>query len=545
VIVFVQGTYGERIEQTLKCLERIAKAVDKCVIVVDQTVTEEQKEILRKSSDNVEAVYQEWVDDFPLMRNRYLDEARKRDEYAWVVVSDPDEIFCEEFCKDLRRILEEADKQGIGLLLINSHDITVMPDGTKQESISNFFKNLIFKLSPDVRYQGVGAGKVHETLLISPGTKSVSLPRKYYYEHHKTMVEIWERAFRNVWIAGGGNNVCEKNPRWQPLREITDRLGLKSWPEVREYLRRGNIDKELLEWIRGCQRESGWDWQNEMFDCLKYYRAIHGEELPDIPPATELTLGEPAFGSPPEVMRYVEETYKSVLGRHADDRGKQHYTALILSKQIRREDLPRIFMMSTEFTEKFPEMAPKPPTPTQHVQLPLPVNVQVGLSEEHVERALMRSDIYWKVFKPRLDFAKKWEEVIAKVKVPSPKPTEAEINMFKAHVPPSDFLHILAFNLETAEALDKAGYRTVINVGETTDIHSLPLPDQYFDAVYCVGILQYALAPFLAISEINRVLKEGGRVMVSSYYADELMTQFTDFKIVVEREGLFVYEKKS
>jgi len=549
MLVFCQASYFERKEQTLEGVKRLHNYVDRVVIVAP-----DYPQDFFKDYPKVELYTVPWTDDFPKYRNEYLKRCNPSD---WVCVADPDEWYGPELCQDLRRLTEEADKQGLGLLLVNSHDITTMPDGTKQESISNFFKNIIFKHHEDIYYKGVGMGLVHETLIVPPGTRTVSLPRKYYYEHVKTMVDIWERAFRNVWIAGGGNNVGERNTRWKPLRNITDRLGLKSWPEVREHLRQGNIDKELLQWVRGCEKESGWDWQNEMFDCLKYYKAIHPEELPDIPPATELKLGEPEFGSPPEVMHYVEETYKKVLGRHADDRGKQEYTSKILAGQIGREDLPKIMTASQEYAEKFG--ASTPPTPTEQVSVPLPINVQVGVSEAHVDRVLRGSDLYWKLYKPRLDFAKKWEEAINKVKIPSPKPRELDIEYFKTYVPPNNFLHILTFNLETAEALDKTGYRTLINTGGNVDPHSLPFPDKYFDAVYCIDILQHTLAPLLAVSEIARILKDGGRAIVNTTstlpekevlsqlppsHLDTLMS-LVGFRMIIGDGRLFIYEKKS
>jgi len=485
----------------------------------------------------VEVVDFVWQDDFPAMRNRYLEEARRIDPNAWVVVADPDEWFSESFVRDLPKLVEEAESNGVGLLLINSHDITTHPDGRREETVSNFFKNLCYKLSPEVHYRGVGSGRVHETLIVPPGTKQVSLPRKYYYEHHKTMLEIWERAFRNVWIAGGGNNVGERNPRWKPLRAITDKLGLKSWPEVREYLRRGNVDKELLEWIRDCRKESGWDWQNEMFDALKYYKALHPEELPDVPPATELTLPPPTYGSPPEVMAWVERCYKEVLGRHADDRGKQVYTNLILTGKLRREDLPDVLRQSSEYREKFG--IPPSPQPTEQVGVAIPVNVQVGLSEDHFVRALMQSEVYWKEIKPKLDFARKWAELTSKFEVGEAELSQEALQLAKQHISSDQHLHLLTFGLQAAKQLDELGYQTVVNASGN-DPHNLPFPDGYFDGAYLVGILERCMAPRVVIAELRRALREGGRVLISQLA--DLMEE-AGFKKVGEASKLYVYEK--
>jgi len=42
-VIYCSATYGERVDQSLKGLRRIAPAVDKAIILVDQTVTQEQK----------------------------------------------------------------------------------------------------------------------------------------------------------------------------------------------------------------------------------------------------------------------------------------------------------------------------------------------------------------------------------------------------------------------------------------------------------------------------------------------------------------------
>lgn len=546
MIVFVQASYWERRDQTLECIRRVHDYVDRIVIVAPDYPTD-----FFKDYPKVELYTVPWQDDFPAYRNEYL---RRCDPGDWVCVADPDEWYGPELCKDLRRLTEEADQQKTYSLLVNSHDITMMPDGKLEESISNFFKNLIFKMAEGVRYKGVGSQQlVHETLIVPPSA-SVSLPRKYYYEHHKSWVEIKERGARNVWIAGGGNNVGDRNPRWRPLRRITDRLGLKSWPEVREYVRRGNVDPELKEWIISTKDLMGWDYTNETRDWFLWYKLIHSEELQGI----ESNPTVPEFGSPPEVMSYVEECYKKVLGRHADDRGKEHYTRLILAGHIRRQDLPQILMSSQEYAEKFPELAPKPTTPTEQVQIPVPINVQVGLSEDHFIRAMMRSDVWWKEIKPKFDFAKKWSEINEKLKVRQAMDNEVDeeaIKYFESHVPPSDFSHVLAFNLETAQALDKVGYMRVINASEVGDLHNLPFAEDYFDAIYCMDILEHSLAPFVAITEMNRTLKEGGRIMVNSTRKRRVLSSISPkhlehlmeeagFKKVDGKDGVFIYEKR-
>jgi len=259
MIVACIGLYGERVKQALIGIERLRPHVDRYVIIVDETVTELQKKALVAAG--CEVYFHPWTDSMVNMRNQYLKKVQTDD---WVIVHDPDEHFNEQFCNDVRNILKRAEEQDIDLLLINSHDIDIDKDGKRNERISDFFKNLIFRKREGTRYEGVGEVKeVHETLII-PGTmKQVRLdPKKYWYTHEKYWWEVWERAARNVFMAGGGNNAGSCNPSWKPLREICESIGLTDWTKARDYFRKGNIDPRLKKWLWD-NRSEGFDYQHE------------------------------------------------------------------------------------------------------------------------------------------------------------------------------------------------------------------------------------------------------------------------------------------
>ena len=275
-IVFCQGTYEERMDETKRCVEQVRPHVDRAVIIVDETVTEENKEWLREHGCDVH-IYP-WADSMPAMRNAYLSKLRYGD---FVCVSDPDELYGYALCENLRSIISDAEENGYGLLLVAAHDVVEQLDGKVHRTVSGFKKNLIFKYLPDVSYEGIGEEKtVHEVLHLPEGAKEWTLPDDYYYEHIRSKLSMLERSFRNVYLCGGGiESAGSKNPYWQSLREFTAKLGLVNWGQVREYLRSGNISLEFLEWIKSVKGLQGEDYLNETRECYNYYKAIHPREV--------------------------------------------------------------------------------------------------------------------------------------------------------------------------------------------------------------------------------------------------------------------------
>jgi len=433
MICFYQCTYGERIGQSLESIGRIAPYVDRAIILVDETVTDEQKRQLRDLG--CEIYPYEWRDSTVAMRNEALQKIQTDD---YVITADPDEFLCKEFCENVREICRRAEEKGFDLLLINSHDIQmnfkrrcprcgyvdetqakrcpecntlmeiIRDQFVKSERKSTFYKNLIFRKRDGTHYEGIGASPEekefgwHETLIIPGTVKAVRLPDKFYYEHRKWEYEDWERSMRNVYVVGGGNDSRDRNPSWRPLREICDSLGIKNWPQLRAYLRKGNIDPRLKEWF-WRNRTEGFDYDHEeMHGGLYYFWWLHPEQktFPD-------GRGwEPVFevpkGSPAEVMSYVEQLFLEILGRHADQEGKEAYTRAILEGRIRREDLPTILKQSREYMEKV--------KPMEGVRLQVPVNVDVRVSEDLFVQALIRSKTFWDKIKPRLDIGEYLEE---------------------------------------------------------------------------------------------------------------------------------------
>lgn len=395
MLCFYQGTYGERIEQSLESIRRIAPYVDRTIVIVDETVTEEQKQQLRDLG--CEVYFHPWEDSMVKMRNQALEKIQSDD---FVITADPDEWFNEQFCQDIRAITKKAEANQIDLILINSHDTTIKADLTEDSSISDFFKNLIYRKLEGTHYEGTGEIKeVHETLMIPGMNKTVRLDKNYWYEHIKYWHEVWERAARNVFLAGGGNNVGSRNQSWQVLRKGCQSLGITTWPHAREYFRKGNINIGLKEWL-WHNRFEGFDYQHEMMEFGRwYFEYLHPEENSfevDGKQVVWQPVTELQFGTPPEVMRFVEEIYMQTLGRHADQYGKEAYTKAILDKTIKREDLPQLLKQSPEYMEKVGG-------PTERIKLQVPVSVDIKINEGLIVEAMSRSKTWEEKIKPKID----------------------------------------------------------------------------------------------------------------------------------------------
>lgn len=356
-VIYCQATYAADFEDTQRCVNRVSPHVDYTIIAEDGTLTDEQRNWLKMKGCIVRTY--RFQDNLPMMRNEYLEEAKKLDLYAWVLCSDPDELFCEELCKEIRSIVKEAEAEGYNMLGIHARDqwldLDKLDQGEKEKEApykeSGFWKYLLFKISPRFRYEGIGEAKnVHETWY-SPDVhlSSMHLDTRFYYVHRKVVQKIWRNATRNLFIGGSGDNLGALNPTWVELRKITDALGLLNWSQFEEALKKGSISQGLKEFIVKHRSDSQYPWEAEIRELFKWYFWMHPEEN------TGNWVSEytpPPVGSRAEVENYVIGCYFQVLGRAPDEKGKAFYTDAIISGKIKREELPYIFFGSDEYKQK-------------------------------------------------------------------------------------------------------------------------------------------------------------------------------------------------
>lgn len=80
------------------------------------------------------------------------------------------------------------------------------------------------------------------------------------------------------------------------------------------------------------------------------------------------------------------------------------------------------------------------------------------------------------------------------------------------------------------------------------DLHDLPLDDESFDFVLCTEVLEHVSEPERVVAEFSRVLRPGGRLLLTTPFVIELHEEPFDFfrytphalRLLVERAGLKV-----
>ena len=343
-LVFCQLTYFLDIKDAIRNIVLVTPYVDNCIIVYDQTLSHEYMQTISDHAilspitwDSTESVVK--------ARNQYLNEARKL-HYDWIIASDPDEHYDLHFLQNARTLLEKADKDGYNCLKINVKDL--FPDDPNPHLIdTNFWKVIIMKCDSDVYIDGAGITRNrHE---IPKGTLKVgTLPREYFYVHERTHAQVLERAFRNIYVAGGGDGFGYTNPLYVELKSITDSLSINLWYELREYMIKGNIDQRLKDYIIKYRSLYGERWMDEFRDTFRwYFQYLHKEENVD-----NLTVNPP-----PEVRRdwaeqIVWDGYLSLLDREADESGYKHYVGLLRNGQLNKETFEQSLKASDEYRNR-------------------------------------------------------------------------------------------------------------------------------------------------------------------------------------------------
>jgi SAM-dependent methyltransferase len=548
--VYCTMSSPDRFDELIDHIIRIyqSKAFDRIVVVCNnlgQTKRWSKEQLESLHNYGVETYEREWNNSFPDARNDYIQKCQHGD---YIVVSDTDEHFNDKFLSDIDKIFNQMNNQKKIYARINAHDKTYPYNWKKDDSeppelVSGHMKLLIFKYIPGLHYQGIGETKnIHETLMPPPPRDFViDLSKEYYYVHTKTEQEIWARALRNVVTGGGGNNAGEHNKAWKPLLEICSNLNIHTYYELDDYLKAGNIDQILKDWIIQ-NRQMGMNYENEMVDIFKYYfYYLHPEEKPvDIDIIDELDPHGLAA-----LMSFVGDQYIEILGRHASDKERYSYAIAIIEGRLTKDELAEIFRQSDEYKQKHQSLVPTPKEPVENLPLAhLPISVDLKLTENIIDQILRHSKFYNQHIKSLVELGKRWmihAAINYKIETgglgndEQPLENYAHyINDILLYMPLNSFKRILDIGAgagDETKALLDAGYEPIgITIGPDNvksaldrykiklleeDMHCLRFPKDYFDAVILIHTYEHSYASNILLGELYHVLRDYGRVYVA------------------------------
>ena len=259
-----------RLHEVIKCIEHVRPYVDRMIVVdggsVDDTI------VTLRNWEGVELYVHPWKDNFSAQRNNYVMHALEEPKNDWMLVSDPDELFAEETCKNLRMLADTAGEYNT--LSFRSETVYTKGPTISRYKSQKYWKALMFRLIDGSYY----TGNPHETFHIPGGMNEKRTNYRYY--HIKQEGVVWQRATRNVFIGGGGLNLGKSHPLWLDFRRlIKEKTGIDTWRDFNKYLVEGNIDPEIKEQLRKFRNEDGYDGAGEWREMYKtYFELYHPEE---------------------------------------------------------------------------------------------------------------------------------------------------------------------------------------------------------------------------------------------------------------------------
>jgi hypothetical protein len=272
-IVYTQKVYIKEVNNALGNIS-LVKSVDnsiECIAVCDDTVFDD--EIERFKSIGAIIKQSPWLDDLPRQSNVALNEARSINA-EWVLTSDPDEHFNQILIRNIRYIIQSAKLLNIDLIRINERNYDTE---RSIESNTDYFKDYLFEVKDDIYYKGHGNLPLWHEGIVGL-SHSIRLPKEYYYLHAKSKYDDLEHYSQQMFTVGGGPNLGSENPTWVELRKLTDELGLKTWREFQNSLKKGNVNGRLKSWLIQHRNDNLKDGDQNARAMFQYYFMLHPEE---------------------------------------------------------------------------------------------------------------------------------------------------------------------------------------------------------------------------------------------------------------------------
>lgn len=240
-----------------------------------------------KSESKLRLFVHPWQDSFPAQRNNVLSRVGEvAADSDWLLFVDPDEFLDLPTLESMRRVAQVAQgkRERYRRVGFRCRSVTMRGPVRVHESQDDYWKGLLIRWSPALKYGHDGEGAVHETLHGADPIYCTGHHPEFpalWYEHRKQENVIWPRGCRNFFIGGGGKNLGHKNPSWVEFKTIADSLGLRTWHEFQRYLLAGCLDDRLSDWMVRHRHERGYDGASEVREVYKTaFRLYHPEQEP-------------------------------------------------------------------------------------------------------------------------------------------------------------------------------------------------------------------------------------------------------------------------
>lgn len=265
-IYFCQCSHKLEQENTIRTAKLFKDYVDG-IIIIEDTINEEGRKCLRNLGAEVYTV--RWTDQFSKYRNNYV---RKVPVGAFLIQMDPDESPSSTLLKGLRPFVKQMVKEDAGVGLIPVQDDFYHKSGEFTSVYTDWWKPLILKRTDNLSYRG----EVHESVE-SDNPNPIRAPCDYRYIHTRHWWKVARAGVRNDFIAE--SNRMSRN-YWIPMRRMFSNCGIRTWYQLEDYLKKGNIAQEIKDWII-----SGKDHKDREFKdwWIYYFEFLHENEMKELP----------------------------------------------------------------------------------------------------------------------------------------------------------------------------------------------------------------------------------------------------------------------
>ena len=236
-----------RLDEMQTAIRRVAPHVDRTCVVdggsTDGTIEWLESEECKKLNVDfkVSKQYRYSVGEHtPKERNQYLEMAGHE---GWLLYTDSDEFLEEEACKNLRKLAEFAESNGVDGVCFRAHDVWTYEAGEVYDNVSDYWNPMFWKGYSGQHY----VGHTHSSIA-RPGAINRWMKTGFEYKHVKTERRMWQNS-TYLWWTTSGIAQNEHNDIWREFHKLMESHGHVDWHEFNKEMTKGNLPDEIKKWF--------------------------------------------------------------------------------------------------------------------------------------------------------------------------------------------------------------------------------------------------------------------------------------------------------